>query len=123
MAKRIASPEDLKAVREKALAGIHLRTGEKETRLTIHMGTCGIAAGARDVLGALIDELNHADGHSASVHQAGCAGLCDQEPMLSLVDKAGTMFRYGRVDKRKAREIVRQHVLRGVPVNEYLVKA
>ena len=122
MAKKITSPADLKAVRDQAVADIDLRTGRKDLRVTVHMGTCGIAAGARDVLAALMAELAVEGAAKATLQQAGCAGLCDQEPMLSLTDKTGAVFRYGRLDKNKAREIVRQHVVRGMPVNEYLIK-
>ncbi len=86
------------------------------------MGTCGIAAGARDVLAALMKELAAAKDASVTLQQAGCAGLCDHEPMMSLTDKTGDVFRYGRLDKAKVRQIVREHVLRGQPVDEYLIR-
>jgi (2Fe-2S) ferredoxin len=121
MAKRISSPQDLAAVRDSARRAIDLRTGAKDLQLAVHMGTCGIAAGARDVLAALMDELARAEGASVVLTQTGCAGLCDQEPMVSLTDKSGQVFRYGRLDKKKAREIVREHVLRGNPAKEYLI--
>jgi NADP-reducing hydrogenase subunit HndB len=122
MARRISSPKDLKALQEKAKADIDLRTGQKDMRITVHMGTCGIAAGARDILTALMTELSHAKAGNVGIQQTGCAGLCDQEPMVTLTDKSGAMFRYGRLDKQKVGEIVREHVLRGVPLNEYIIK-
>ncbi len=122
MAKRIASPADLKALRERAQSDIDLRTGQKDMRITVHMGTCGIAAGARDVLGALMSELSENQVEQVSVTQTGCAGLCDQEPMLTVTDKAGGTFRYGRLNKAKVGVIVREHVLRGQPVLEYVIK-
>ncbi|MCX5670825.1 MAG: (2Fe-2S) ferredoxin domain-containing protein [Planctomycetota bacterium] len=123
MAKRITSAADLKAIRDQAVADIDLRTGPKELRVTVHMGTCGIAAGARDVLAVLMEELAVEGAAKVTLQQAGCAGLCDQEPMLSLTDKTGAVFRYGRLDKNKAREVVRQHVVRGIPATEYLIKS
>jgi (2Fe-2S) ferredoxin len=122
MAKRISSPQELKALQEQARRDIDLRSGDKDVRLTVHMGTCGIAAGARDILAAILNALGAAGAENVSVQQTGCAGLCDQEPMLTLTDKAGGTFRYGRLDKHKVGEIVREHVLRGQPVVEYLVK-
>jgi len=122
MAQRITSPQDLKALQEKAKAEIELRTGQKDLRITVHMGTCGIAAGARDVLAALMNALAAADAKNVTITQTGCAGLCDQEPMLTLTDKSGGSFRYGKLDKHKVGEIVREHVLRGQPVVEYLIK-
>jgi NADP-reducing hydrogenase subunit HndB len=122
MAQRINSPKDLKAFQEKAKAEIDLRTGQKDMRITVHMGTCGIAAGARDILTALMTELSHTKATNVGIQQTGCAGLCDQEPMVTLTDKAGGTFRYGRLDKNKVGQIVREHVLRGVPVNEFMIK-
>jgi NADP-reducing hydrogenase subunit HndB len=123
VAKRITSPQDLKAMQEKVKGEIDLRTGQKDMRITVHMGTCGIAAGARDILTALMSELGQAKADNVSLQQTGCAGLCDQEPMLTLSDKAGGAFRYGRLDKQKVGAIVRDHVLRGQPVIEYLIKS
>ena len=122
MAQRITSPQALKALQEKAKAEIELRTGQKDLRITVHMGTCGIAAGARDVLAALMNALTAADAKNVTITQTGCAGLCDQEPMLTLTDKSGGSFRYGKLDKHKVGDIVREHVLRGQPVIEYLIK-
>lgn len=122
MAQRINSPKDLKALQEKAKSEIDLRSGPKDLRITVHMGTCGIAAGARDVLTALMAELGKGGAEKVSLTQSGCAGLCDQEPMLTLTDKAGGSFRYGRLDKNKVGQIVRDHVLRGQPVLEYMIK-
>jgi NADP-reducing hydrogenase subunit HndB len=120
--KRINSVGDLQALRVQAQSQIDLRGGAKDIRITVHMGTCGIAAGARDILMAIMQEISAAAADNVSIQQTGCAGLCDQEPMISLADKAGGVFRYGRLDKAKVRQIVQQHVLRGNPVNEYLLK-
>jgi (2Fe-2S) ferredoxin len=120
---KISSPADLKQLQEQVKADLDLRSGQKDVRITVHMGTCGIAAGARDVLTALMSELGRNSITTVSLQQTGCAGLCDQEPMLTLTDKAGSTFRYGRLTKNKIGEIVREHVVRGVPMNEYLIKA
>ena len=121
MTRKIQSAADLKALREKAVSQIDLRAGAKDLRVTVHMGTCGIAAGARDVLMELMKELSGASGASVSIQQAGCAGLCDQEPMLTVTDKKGGTYRYGRLTRDKVRKIVAQHVLRGLPVTEYIL--
>jgi (2Fe-2S) ferredoxin len=121
MAKKIGSPNDLAALRDRTKAEIDLRMGLKEMQITIHMGTCGIAAGARDVLTQLAAELSEASVGNVTLRQSGCAGLCDQEPMVTLTDKAGKQFRYGKLDKRKVRNIVQEHVLGGRPVAEYIM--
>jgi (2Fe-2S) ferredoxin len=121
MAERIKSPGDLKALAEKAKGEIDLRAGGKEIRITIHMGTCGIAAGARDVLSEFVAEIGKQQVNTVSLRQSGCAGLCDQEPMVTLTDKNGKDYRYGKLNKSKVREIVEGHVVGGNPVARYLV--
>lgn len=121
MSKQIKSPQDLLALRDKAKAEVELRTGVKEIQITVHMGTCGIAAGARDVLAALMDEIAQAELSNVTLRQSGCAGLCDREPMFTLTDKAGQQFRYGKLDRKKVHRIVQEHLLSGNPVLDYLV--
>ncbi len=118
----IKSPEDLIRFREQVKSEIDLRQGPKDVRVTVHMGTCGIAAGARDVLAAIIEEVGAAKAAHVTVQQTGCAGLCDQEPMLTITDKSGAIYRYGRLDRPKSREVVQNHVLRGAIVHEHLIK-
>lgn len=122
MAQRITGLKDLEKLRQQAQGEIDLREGGKAMRITVHMGTCGIAAGARDVMTGLLAELANEDAENVSLHQSGCAGLCDQEPMLTLTDAGGGLFRYGKLDGAKARRIVQEHVLHGRPVLEYLIK-
>lgn len=123
MPAKITSPADLKALQDKAKAAIDLRSGPKDVRVTVHMGTCGIAAGARDVLANLLAALSAVGANNVTIQQTGCAGLCDQEPMITLTDKAGGAFRYGRLNKQKIGDIVREHVLGGRPAVEHLIKA
>lgn len=122
MAKRIRSPEDLRKIREQLKAEMDRRGAPKEIQITVHMGTCGIAAGARDILSQLTAELSRASVTNVTLRHAGCLGLCDQEPMLTLTDQAGLEFRYGNLDKGKVREIVLKHVIEGSPVVDYIIK-
>jgi len=122
MAKRITSPEELRNLRDRVKTETDLRTGLKDIQITVHMGTCGIAAGARDVLGQLAAELSQASVENVTLRHSGCLGLCDQEPMLTLTDKAGEEFHYGKLDNKRVREIVREHVLGDSPVMDYLIK-
>jgi NADP-reducing hydrogenase subunit HndB len=122
MAERIKSPKDLAALREKARAEQDLRTGPKDLRVTVHMGTCGIAAGASDVLLRLMDELEKASVRNVTIQRSGCAGLCQQEPMMTVTDRSGRSACYGRLDAEKVRLIVTEHIVGGNPVAEYMVK-
>jgi NADP-reducing hydrogenase subunit HndB len=121
MVNKIASPADLKAVKAKAIVDIELRNGKKDIRITVHMGTCGIAAGAREILAEVMDSVRSAKADNVTIQQAGCAGLCDQEPMMSVTDKAGTIYRYGKLNRNKIRQIVDEHVRKGNAVTELLV--
>ena len=119
--KKIISVEDLNAIREKTRSEIDLRTGLKDLAITVHMGTCRIAAGARDVLTQFAEELNQAAIKNVTLRQTGCVGLCDQEPMVTVSDQKGNMIHYGGLNRNKVTEIVREHVVGGKPVREYIV--
>lgn len=119
--ERIESAAALDALRERAKRDLELREGPQAVRITVHMGTCGIAAGGRDVLAALSTTLAAAGVHGVTLTQAGCAGLCDREPMMTLVDAGQRTWRYGRLDARKVAEIVESHVVNGQPVRWLLL--
>lgn len=122
MAKKIKSPQELKLLKEWVKSETDLRTGPKEILITVHMGTCGIAAGARDILSQLATELSQGSIDNVTLRQSGCLGLCSFEPMITVKDKSGKEFRYGNLDKSKVRRIVREHILDGNPVVDYLIK-
>jgi NADP-reducing hydrogenase subunit HndB len=124
MAEKIKSPADLLAMADKAKDDIDLRSGAKETKVTVHMGTCGIAAGARDVVVTFLSEISDAKLNNVTVHQSGCVGLCEMEPMATVQFADGTVYRYGRLESRDAvKQIVRSHLVGNDPVPEYLVKS
>jgi len=121
--KKLANAEALRALRDKAKADLEVRSGPKDVAITVHMGTCGIASGARDILAQLVDELPDSAADSVCLRQTGCAGLCDQEPMMTVSDQAGNEVRYGNLDKAKVHEIVHEHVLGGTPVQSYIIRS
>jgi NADP-reducing hydrogenase subunit HndB len=124
MADKIKSPADLLAMAAKAKEGIDLRSGAKEIKVTVHMGTCGIAAGARDVVVNFISEIADAKLDNVTIHQAGCAGLCEMEPMATVQFAEGGVYRYGLLEGRaKVHEIVKTHLVDGTPVPAYLIKS
>lgn len=122
MTTRIKSPKDLLALQQKALERIALRSGAEKMQVTVHMSTCGIAAGARDVILAMAEELTAAGLHDVMLRQSGCAGQCNQEPMVTVCDRDGREFRYGRLDRYKARRVVKEHIVGGKPVAECLIQ-
>ncbi len=121
MTTKISSPKDLATLREQAKEAIALRTGPREIIITVHMGTCGIAAGARDVLKKLAQTLEQEGVKNVTLRQSGCVGLCDREPMVTLTDKAGKEYRYGKLTDERIQSLVQEHVVRGNPVMESLI--
>jgi len=118
---KITSIDDLKKLRDQAKADVDLRSGPKEIQVTVHMGTCGIAAGARDVLSSMSSEIMKANIENVTLRRSGCIGLCDQEPMMTLRDKAGHEYQYVKLDTQKVHEIVQDHILGGQPVVAHLM--
>jgi (2Fe-2S) ferredoxin len=88
----------------------------------VHMGTCGIAAGAREILSELSARLLEAGVDTVTLRQSGCIGLCDQEPMLTYSDSDGRDYLYVRLTREKAREIVTRHVIGNTPVRAYILE-
>ena len=122
MSVKIENPEDLKKLRDRTRGEMDLRSGPKETRITVHMGTCGIAAGARDIMAELTEQLAGTRVENVALHQSGCLGLCDLEPMLTIRDRHGMDYLYVRLNREKIREIVAGHILKGEPVQQYILE-
>ena len=112
--------EELKKIREKMQKEIDLRSGEKAIKVVIGMGTCGIAAGARPVMAAIKDELSRLKAENVTVTQSGCAGFCEQEPLIDVSRPGEKKVTYGKVNPEKARRIVGEHVVGGQVVNEFV---
>ncbi|MBW1682673.1 MAG: (2Fe-2S) ferredoxin domain-containing protein, partial [Deltaproteobacteria bacterium] len=75
--------EDLKKIKEKAKKSTALREGEATVKITVHMGTCGIAAGAREVMDALMEEMAETERDDIQVVSSGCMGMCSSEPNVT----------------------------------------
>lgn len=113
--------EDLKRVREMAQASMKVREGQQKYKLVIAMGTCGIASGARDVMGAILDELDKRGITDVAVTQSGCKGMCEQEPTVDVVSAGQPVITYGYVTPEKARTIVAQHIINDNIAGEWVV--
>ncbi|HHY47946.1 MAG TPA: (2Fe-2S) ferredoxin domain-containing protein, partial [Firmicutes bacterium] len=79
------SLEELEQIRKEAQAMTRLREGKETVRIVVGMGTCGIAAGARETLAAIMDELARRNLLDVAVTQTGCIGLCEQEPIVDVI--------------------------------------
>ena len=114
---------ELEELRKKAQEELRVREGEQVTKIVVGMGTCGIAAGARDVMAAVLDELRKRGLTGVSVVQTGCVGLCEKEPLVEVVVSGQGKVTYGRVTPDHARRIVTQHVINGNVIGEWVVSA
>ena len=116
------SLEELKRIKEQILKDMDLRQTKERGKVVVAMGTCGIAAGAKDALTAVIEELEKADIHDVQVVQSGCIGLCDREPTVEVSTKDQPSVIYGDVNEANARRIVREHIQGGQVVAELVIK-
>lgn len=111
--------EDLAKIKEKHKATFALRQGGYRAKVTVHMGTCGIAAGARNVMTALMDEIASADVEDVIVTTSGCAGLCAREPMVTVEVINEPPIKYCDLNEKKIRAIFKEHIMGGNPVEKY----
>ncbi len=114
--------EDLKKIKEQYRASTTLREGGARAKVSVHMGTCGIASGARPVLKALVREVEDRDIKDVIVTIAGCAGQCTQEPMATVEIKGEPPVVYGKLNEAKAKEIFAQHIVGGTVLEQYTVE-
>jgi NADP-reducing hydrogenase subunit HndB len=112
--------EELARTRDLARRKMVLREGgEFRAKINVHMGTCGIAAGARTVMTALIDDVESRGLQGILLTSSGCAGLCSQEPMMTVELAGKAPVKYVSLNAEKAREILEKHVLGGAVVRGY----
>jgi NADP-reducing hydrogenase subunit HndB len=116
----IKSPEDLKRLREEAKALTNIRAGSG-VEIIVGMGTCGIAAGAREVMTAVLDELAKRELTDVRVTQTGCIGMCEKEVLVDVVRPGETRITYGRVKPQDITRIVGSHVINGQIVEDLVV--
>ena len=118
------SLEELKAIREKAQQQLNLRQDNPDTiRVVVGMATCGIAAGARPVLSAFVEEVNRRSLQDVVVTQAGCIGMCKLEPIVEVFQPGKEKVTYVKMTPEKVARIVAEHLVNGSPVTEYTVGA
>lgn len=112
-------PEDLGKIRERMARTMSLRDGDARAKITVHMGTCGIAAGARKIMSTMLALVEQANSKDVVLTTSGCAGLCSREPMMTIELKGQAPVKYVDLDEEKTRRIFSEHVLSGEIVEEY----
>jgi len=118
---RIRNLKDLQAIKEKVLHETSLREDGFKTCVTVHMGTCGIAAGARDVMSAVMDELAASKRRDIRLTTSGCIGVCAQEPCMTVETLKQQPVIYAKLDPAKARLIFREHALNGKALSQFAI--
>lgn len=110
---------DLAKIRDKVRRTAALRQGKSRAKITIHMGTCGIAAGAREILSGLLEEIKAKKIDDVIVTTSGCAGLCSREPMATVEITGKPPVKYVDLTVGKMKAILDQHVIKGIIVSDY----
>ena len=110
---------DLQKISEKVRQTTTLRDGAGRAKVTIHMGTCGIAAGARKIMDALLNILEEEDVKDVIVTTSGCAGLCSREPMATVELVGEAPVKYVDLTEKKIGKIFTEHVMGGQIVADY----
>jgi NADP-reducing hydrogenase subunit HndB len=113
--------DDLKKIRDEARLATQLREGEAPVKVIVHMGTTGIAAGAREVMAALMAELSKRKVANVTVTQSGSFSLESEEPVVSVVRPNEDMVSYGRVTPDKIIRILVEHILGNRVIAEWVV--
>ena len=115
---------ELQAIKEKMRDKAILREGVNSVRVVVGMATCGIAAGARPVLNALVEGVNK-EGltEKVTVSQTGCIGICQLEPIVEVFEPGKEKITYVKMTPEKAARVIEEHLKNGNVVNEYTIAA
>ena len=113
---------ELAAIREKMKDKVILREGSGDIRVVVGMATCGIAAGARPVLNAFVEEISKAGlADKVTVTQTGCIGVCQYEPVVEIFEADKEKVTYIKMTPEKAAEVVEKHLKGGKVIQEYTI--
>ena len=116
------SVAELQAIKDKMKNKVILREGSGEIRVVVGMATCGIAAGARPVLNAFVEEVNSLGlSDKVTVSQTGCIGICQFEPVVEIFEAGKEKVTYVKMNAEKAKEVALKHLKDGNVVAEYTI--
>ena len=115
---------ELQAIRDRMKDSVTLRSGSGSVRAVVGMATCGIAAGARPVLSALVEEVSRLGlTEKVTVTQTGCIGICRYEPIVEVYEAGKEKVTYVKMTAEKARRVAEEHLQGGKVVEEYTIGA
>jgi NADP-reducing hydrogenase subunit HndB len=106
-------PEDLDTISNRMKNTTNLRDGNARAKITVHMGTCGIASGARGIMKAFLTEVEASEVNDVVLTTSGCAGLCSHEPMATVEVQGEAPVKYAKLDDTKVKRIFSEHVIDG----------
>ena len=116
--------EELAQIRERMKNKVALREGTGEIRVVVGMATCGIAAGARPVLNAFVEQVAEQNlGDRVTVTQTGCIGMCRFEPIVEVFEGDKERVTYVKVKPEMVPKIIKEHLIGGKPVTKYTIGA
>lgn len=114
---------ELAAIRDKMKDKVVIREGTGDIRVVVGMATCGIAAGARPVLNAFVEEVNKQElAGKVTVTQTGCIGICQYEPVVEIFEDGKDKVTYVKMTPEKAIEVVEKHLKGGKVIADYTIK-
>ena len=113
--------DELRKKREEAKEEIYLREGKYKSKIIVHMGTCGIAAGAREIVTAFLGEIKILTEKNVMLTTSGCAGLCSMEPMATIELLNSPPVKYVNLTPDKVKRIFKEHILGGNIVKDYAI--
>lgn len=116
------SLKELEAIRDRMRQTVNTRESDNNTiRVVVGMATCGISAGARPVLNAIVEELARENVAGVQVTQTGCIGICQYEPVVEVYEPGKEKVTYVKMSPEKAIRMVHHHLMKGEPVEEYTI--
>jgi NADP-reducing hydrogenase subunit HndB len=119
----VKSLEDLKRLKEEALEKRKAQATAGRAQITVGMGTCGIAAGARETMKAILEVIERDNLSGIIVTQTGCIGLCEWEPIVEVVVGNEPKVTYGKVSSEMAKQIMQEHIEGGKVLPEFVIPA
>lgn len=111
--------DDLEKITEDFKRKMTLRDGGGRVKITVHLGTCGIAAGARKIMNTFLEEIDKSKVSDVILTTSGCAGLCSREPMATIEVIGNAPIKYVDLTSEKVKVIFEKHVMKGEFVQEY----
>ncbi|CAG0929601.1 NADP-reducing hydrogenase subunit HndB [Thermoflexales bacterium] len=119
----VKSLDDLRKIKEQAMQKREIKTASGQAQVTVAMGTCGIAAGARETMKAVLETIEADQLQGIVVTQTGCIGLCEWEPIVQVTIGDQPKVTYGKVTPERAQQILKEHVVGGQVVKNLVVPA